>query len=328
LQPASLRYDPAAGRIVLIASSHRHPQRVVAVDPDRGQWEVIHALPNPWDPGDFSEPHPIEFPTDDGQTAHALFYPPHNPAYRAPRGELPPCIAISHGGPTSRTSAHFDPEIQFWTSRGIAVVDVNYGGSSGYGRAYRERLKGQWGIVDVRDCVQAARHLVSQREVDGRRLIIRGGSAGGYTTLCALVFHTVFAAGASYYGVADVEMLARDTHKFESRYLDGLIGPYPEQAVTYRERSPLHFAHRLSCPIILLQGLEDPVVPPSQAEAFVDALRAKGLPYAYLTFPGEAHGFRDARNIRRCLDAELYFYSRVFGFELAEPVEPVEIHGL
>jgi dipeptidyl aminopeptidase/acylaminoacyl peptidase len=243
-------------------------------------------------------------------------------------GELPPCIVISHGGPTSRTTAQFDPEIQFWTSRGLAVVDVNYGGSSGFGRRYRERLNGQWGVVDVQDCIGAARYLASQGQVDGRRLIIRGGSAGGYTTLCAVVFHSEFSAAASYYGVADIEMLARDTHKFESRYLDGLIGPYPAAAALYHERSPLHFADRISCPIILFQGLQDPVVPPSQAEAFVAALRAKGLPHAYLTFEGEAHGFRDARNNCRSLEAELYFYSRIFGFELAEAIEPVEISGL
>ena len=327
--PAHLRFDPASGRLVLIASDHQRAPAVVAVDPAHGQWEVIHLTHGQaWEPDLLSEPGEITFPTEGGLTAHALFYPPRNAGYRGPPGELPPCIVISHGGPTSRTTAQFDPEIQFWTSRGLAVVDVNYGGSSGFGRSYRERLNGQWGVVDVQDCIRAARYLASQGQVDGQRLIIRGGSAGGYTTLCAVVFHSEFSAAASYYGVADIEMLARDTHKFESRYLDGLIGPYPAAAALYHERSPLHFADRISCPIILFQGLQDPVVPPSQAEAFVAALRAKGLPHAYLTFEGEAHGFRDARNNRRSLEAELYFYSRIFGFELAEPIEPVEISGL
>ena len=226
------------------------------------------------------------------------------------------------------TQAQLNVEIQFWTSRGFGVVDVNYGGSSGFGRAYRERLNGLWGIVDTQDCISAARYLANQGEVDGRRLCIRGGSAGGYTTLCALVFHDDFAAGASYYGVADCEALATDTHKFESRYLDGLIGPYPEAKDVYRERSPIHFADRLSCPVILFQGLEDRVVPPSQAERMVEALRAKDLPFAYLAFAGEQHGFRKAETIQRTLEAELYFYSRVFKFPLAEAIEPVEIENL
>jgi dipeptidyl aminopeptidase/acylaminoacyl peptidase len=217
---------------------------------------------------------------------------------------------------------------QYWTSRGFGVVDVNYAGSSGYGRAYRQRLNGSWGIVDVQDCVAAAGYLTQTGEVDGRRLVIRGGSAGGYTTLCALVFRVAFAAGASYYGVADCEALAKDTHKFESRYLDGLIGPYPQARDVYYARSPIHFVDRLSCPVILFQGLEDRVVPPSQAEQMVEALRAKRLPVAYLAFEGEQHGFRKAETIQRTLEAELYFYSRVFGFPLADTVEPVPIENL
>ena len=208
------------------------------------------------------------------------------------------------------------------------MVDVNYGGSTGYGRAYRERLRGRWGELDTLDCINAARHLTRLGEVDGARLAIRGGSAGGYTTLCALAFHDLFAAGASYYGVADVELLAKDTHKFESRYLDGLIGPYPEAADTYRERSPIHAADRIRCPVILFQGLEDEVVPPSQAQVMVDALERNHVPYAYLAFEGEQHGFRRAENVKRSLEAELYFYSRVFGFELADPVEPVPIENM
>jgi dipeptidyl aminopeptidase/acylaminoacyl peptidase len=208
------------------------------------------------------------------------------------------------------------------------VLDVNYGGSSGYGRAYRQRLEGQWGIVDVDDCANGARYLVEQGRVDGERLAIRGSSAGGYTTLCALTFRNIFKAGASYYGISDLEALAKETHKFEARYLDRLVGPYPERQDIYRERSPIHFTDLLSCPLILFQGLEDEVVPPNQAEMMVAALQAKGLIVAYVPFEGEQHGFRRAETIKRALDSELYFYSRVFGFELVEAVEPIEIHNL
>jgi len=237
-------------------------------------------------------------------------------------------IVISHGGPTSRTTSEFTLPRQYWTSRGFAVVDVNYRGSTGYGRPYRELLNGTWGVYDVEDCIAAAQYLVDQGQADPERLIIRGGSAGGYTTLCALTFHDVFAAGASYYGVADLETLAHDTHKFESRYLDSLIGPYPEAIEVYKRRSPIHFAGQLACPIILFQGLEDRVVPPAQAETMVEALRSKGLPHAYLAFQGEGHGFRQADNVRRALEAELYFYSRIFGFDLPDQPQPVEIKNL
>jgi dipeptidyl aminopeptidase/acylaminoacyl peptidase len=276
----------------------------------------------------FSVPRAVEFPTEDGLTAHALFYPPRNRDFRAPEGELPPLLVESHGGPTAAAATALSLSIQYWTSRGIAVLDVNYGGSSGFGRAYRERLKGKWGIVDVDDCVNGARSLVRDALVDGERLMITGGSAGGYTTLCALTFRKTFNAGASHYGVSDVEALAKETHKFESRYLDGLIGPYPEKRETYFARSPINFTSQLSCPVAFFQGLEDKVVPPNQAETMVDALREKGIPVAYIAFAGEQHGFRQAQNIKRALDAELYFYSRVFGFELAEEVEPVEIENL
>jgi dipeptidyl aminopeptidase/acylaminoacyl peptidase len=218
-----------------------------------------------------------------------------------------------------------DPEVVYWTSRGIGVVDVNYGGSTGFGRAYRERLDGAWGIVDVEDCIAAALHLAREGEADGGRLAIHGGSAGGYTTLCALAFHDAFAAGASYYGVADAETLATDTHKFESRYLDRLIGPYPEARDTYRERSPIHSADRIRAPVILFQGLEDEVVPPAQADTMVAALRANGVPHAYLAFAGEQHGFRRSETLIRCLEAELSFYAQVFGFEPAGAIERVEI---
>jgi dipeptidyl aminopeptidase/acylaminoacyl peptidase len=276
----------------------------------------------------FSIPRPIEFPTEAGLTAHGFFYPPQNPDYQAPENEKPPLIVKSHGGPTASATTALSLSVQYWTSRGFAVLDVNYGGSSGYGRQYRERLNKKWGLVDVDDCVNGARYLVARGEVDGKRLVITGGSAGGYTTLCALTFRNVFKAGASHFGVSDAEALARDTHKFESRYLDGLLGPYPERRDIYFERSPINFTDRLSCPVIFFQGLEDRVVPPSQAEKMVVAIRSKGIPVSYVPFPGEQHGFRQAKNIKRALDGELYFYSRIFGFELAEQVEPVEIENL
>ena len=281
----------------------------------------------------FAVPEHIDFPTTpnaDGTpgTAHALFYAPVNPAHAGPEGSRPPLVVMSHGGPTSAARPQLQLGIQFWTSRGFAVVDVNYRGSTGYGRAYRNELRDRWGIVDVDDCIAAARHLAAAGRVDGERLAIRGGSAGGYTTLCALTFHDDFTAGTSLYGVADLEALAKDTHKFESRYLDGLIGPYPEALATYTARSPIHHVAQLHTPLLILQGLEDEIVPPAQAQMMADALDAKGVPHAYVAFEGEQHGFRQAPNIRRALEAELYFYSRMFGFELADEVEPVEIKGV
>ena len=259
----------------------------------------------------------IAFPTGDGALAHAFYYPPCNPDFRGPDHEQPPLIVIGHGGPTGATSATLSLPLQYWTSRGFAVLDVNYRGSTGFGRAYRELLKERWGIADVEDCINGARHLADSGRADGARLIIRGSSAGGYTTLAALTFHDDFSAGASYYGVSDLETLARDTHKFESRYLDSLIGAYPAQRDRYVERSPINAVEQLSCPVIFFQGLDDAVVPPSQAEDMVDALRSKGLPVAYLAFEGEQHGFRKAETIERTLQAELHFYARVFGFSPA-----------
>ena len=279
------------------------------------------------DPNLVSRAEAIEFESG-GQTVHAFYYAPSNPGFEAPAGTTPPLLVLSHGGPTGATDANFDPELQFWTTRGFAVVDVNYGGSTGHGRAYRRRLRGQWGIVDVRDAVKAAEHLVAAGKADPERIITRGGSAGGYTTLAALAFHDTFKAGASYYGISDLEVLARDTHKFESRYLDQLVGPYPEDRSTYRERSPIHFVDRLSCALILLQGLEDKVVPPNQSEMMAAAVREKGLPVAYVAFEGEQHGFRKAENIVRALESELYFYGRVFGFTPADALEPVAIDNL
>jgi dipeptidyl aminopeptidase/acylaminoacyl peptidase len=289
--------------------------------------EVCAASEEAVDPAFVSAPRAIEFPTTGGETAHGFYYPPTNPDFVAPAGELPPLIVQSHGGPTSHATPALDREYLFWTSRGIGVVDVNYRGSSGYGRSFRRRLRGGWGVLDTDDCIAAARHLAAIGEVDGKRLAIRGGSAGGYATLCALVFHDDFAAGAGYYGVADTETLATDTHKFESRYLDRLIGPYPAQKELYYERSPIHFVERLRAPVILFQGLEDEVVPPSQTETMVAALKQNGVPHAYLAFEGEAHGFRRSETEIRCLEAELYFYGRILGFEPADQLQPVEIAG-
>ncbi|WP_420629315.1 S9 family peptidase [Candidatus Leptofilum sp.] len=275
-----------------------------------------------------SVPESVEFPTENGLTAHAIYYPPQNRDFAAPQGEAPPLLVISHGGPTSATQTTLNLGTQYWTSRGFAVLDVNYGGSTGYGRSYRQRLNGQWGIVDVQDCINSAKYLVRQGLVDGNRLAIRGGSAGGYTTLCALTFHNTFSAGASFFGVSDVEALAKETHKFESRYIDSMIGPYPEAKQLYTERSPIHYTDQINCPLILFQGLEDKVVPPNQAEMMFEAVKAKGIPVAYVAFPGEQHGFRSAENIKRTLDGELYFYGKIFGFELADPVKSIEIENL
>jgi dipeptidyl aminopeptidase/acylaminoacyl peptidase len=319
----------ASGRAVFIAGSATEPTAIVQIDLATRQVEVLRRSSElEIDTGYLSMPQARAFPTENGLTAYAFFYPPKNKDYTAPAGEKPPLIVKSHGGPTASTSSAFNLKIQYWTSRGFAFVDVNYGGSTGYGREYRQRLKDRWGIVDVDDCANAAKYLAEQGLVDSQRLAIAGGSAGGYTTLAALTFRDVFKAGASYYGVSDLEILARDTHKFEARYLDGLIGPYPERQDLYEKRSPIHFTDQLSCPVIFFQGLEDKIVPPNQAEMMVEALKTKGLPVAYVAYEGEQHGFRRAENIKRTLDGEFYFYSRVFGFEPAEPIEPVPIHNL
>jgi dipeptidyl aminopeptidase/acylaminoacyl peptidase len=319
----------APGRVVFHGGSPTKPTSIVQLNLATGQIEALRrASAVEIDPSYLSPPQAIEFPTENGLTAHAFFYAPHNRDYAAPPDELPPLLVLSHGGPTGTTSSTFRLAVQYWTSRGFAVLDVNYGGSTGYGRTYRQRLEGQWGVVDVDDCANSARYLAECGQVDGDRLIIHGGSAGGYTTLCALTFRDVFKAGASYYGIGDLEALAKETHKFESRYLDRLVGPYPEERDLYVARSPINFTDRLSCPVIFFQGLQDRVVLPSQAEKMVEALRKKRVPVAYLSFEGEQHGFRRAENIKRSMEAELYFYSRIFGFELAEAVEPVEIENL
>ncbi len=313
----------------VIAGSGTRPMAVVSFDTANGvAREIRSAESRTVGRGYLIRPHPIEFPTTDGATAHAFWYPPTNPNFVAPEGERPPLIVFCHGGPTSQTMGVLRADIQFWTSRGFGIVDVNYRGSTGYGRAYRDALKGAWGIADTDDCIAAAQYLADEGHVDPERLAIRGGSAGGFTTLCALTFREVFHAGASYFGVADCALLAEHTHKFESRYLDSLIGPYPEQEDLYAERSPLWAADELLTPVIVFQGLEDKVVPSEQAEAIVARLDKNQVPHAYLAFQGEGHGFRKAESIERAAAAELSFYAQVFGFTPAGDTAPVPIrHG-
>ena len=314
---------------VFIGGSESAADAVIRLDLTTLQHRVLRRASNAAiDPARVSRAEAITFPTEGGLSAHAFFYAPANPLHCAPDGERPPLIVIDHGGPTGATSPSFGWSVQYWTSRGFAVVDVNYGGSSGYGRAYRERLDGQWGVVDVVDSINAARYLIQRGDVNADRVAIRGSSAGGYTTLCALTFHRFFKAGASHYGIGDLEALVRDTHKFESRYLDKLVGPYPAAQALYRARSPVNHTDGLSSPMILFQGAEDKAVPPAQAQAMFDAVNAKGLPVAYLLFEGEQHGFRRAATIKRALEAELYFYGRVFGFTPADVIEPVDIRNL
>ncbi len=314
----------ADGAALLQALPGDGPAAIVRLDADVSPETLATAGSLDLDPTWISRAEHLVFASSDGRQAFALFYPPTNPGCMAAPGELPPLVVRSHGGPTGRASPALNLQIQFWTSRGFAVVDVDYAGSTGYGRAYRRLLDGRWGIADVEDCIAVARHLAAAGRADPSRLAIRGGSAGGYTTLCALAFHDLFRAGASWYGIGDLEALLRDTHKFESRYLDRLVGPWPESAATYRARSPIHHVDGLSCPVIFLQGLDDKVVPPNQAEAMVTALRAKGVEVAYLTFPGEGHGFRAAAAIERALLAEHAFFCRVFGIALEEAAPKAE----
>ena len=314
---------------VFVGATTTQASALLRLDLDTLAFEVLRASSQAQvDTAYLSTAERISFPTEGELEAHAFFYPPTNRDRRGPEGERAPLIVVSHGGPTGAADAAFKWNYQYWTSRGFALVDVNYGGSSGYGRAYRERLNGQWGVVDVADSINAARFLIARGDVDPDRVIIRGASAGGYTTLCALTFHRFFKAGASHFGIGDLEALARDTHKFESRYLDRLIGPYPGSRALYVERSPVHHTARLASPMILFQGAEDKAVPPAQAQSMFDAVAAKGLPVAYLLFDGEQHGFRRAATIQRVLEAELYFYGKVFGFTPADAIAPVEIRNL
>jgi dipeptidyl aminopeptidase/acylaminoacyl peptidase len=319
----------SSGQAVFLGGSPTEFTSVIRIDLSTRKLKVLRRSNDSIiDTGYLSMPQTIDFPTEQGLTAHAFFYSPKNRDYVAPPSERPLLLVMSHGGPTGAASSILNLMIQYWTSRGIAVVDVNYGGSTGYGRSYRQRLQGKWGIVDVDDCINSARYLVARGEVDTNRLAIRGGSAGGYTTLCALTFRNIFKAGASYFGLSDLEIFVKDTHKFESHYLDWLIGSYTEHRNLYRERSPINSVECLSCPVIFFQGLDDKIVPPNQAEMMFKALREKGLPVAYIPFEGEQHGFRRAQNIKRALDSELYFYSKIFGFDLADAVESVPIENL
>lgn len=303
---------------LFLGSSPTESTVIVKLNLETGEQEVLRRSSQlVLDDRYLSIPEPMEFPTENGKTAYGFFYPPTNKDYVAPTGEKPPLVVKSHGGPTAATASSLSLKVQYWTSRGFAVLDVNYGGSTGYGREYRQRLQKTWGIVDVDDCCNGAKYLAEKGLVDRNRMAIAGGSAGGYTTLCALTFRNVFKAGASYYGVSDLEALAKDTHKFEARYLDGLVGAYPEEQEIYRQRSPIHSVGQLSCPVIFFQGLEDKIVPPNQAEMMVEALKAKGLIVEYVPFEGEQHGFRKADNIKRSLDGEFEFYAKVFGFEPA-----------
>jgi dipeptidyl aminopeptidase/acylaminoacyl peptidase len=326
----SIRAVPGENAAVAIVASTTDPTQLVRFDLGTGACTTLRGGDGRLDVdrAEFSIPESISWPTPDGATAYGFFYPPTNASFDGLDGELPPVIVESHGGPTGATESGFSYGRQFWTNRGFAILDVNYGGSTGYGRAYRERLNGNWGIVDVDDCIAGVHALIEGGLVDPERVIIRGGSAGGYTTLVALTNSSVFRIGTSYYGVGDLEALATDTHKFESRYLDNLVGPYPERKDLYVERSPIHHTERLSAAMLLLQGLDDKVVPPNQSESMAEAVRAKGLPVALIEFEGEGHGFRGEFAQRRSLEAELSFYSQILGFPIADDIEPIAIENL
>jgi dipeptidyl aminopeptidase/acylaminoacyl peptidase len=315
-------------KVAMYASSATLAERVLVIDLETGAEEIVRVSNSAHVEGGYlTVPKAIEFPTADGLTAHAFYYAPRNLDFDAPDGEKPPLIVHCHGGPTGAAGPTYAYEYQYWTSRGFALVDVNYGGSAGYGRAYRQRLNGSWGVVDVDDCINAATYLANQALVDPRRISITGGSAGGFTVLLSLTKRKFYDAGASHYGIGDLELFVKETHKFEAHYCDTLVGPYPERADVYRDRSALRFADRMSAPVILFQGLEDRIVPPDQAEVFVASCQEKKLPYAYVAFEGEQHGFRQEKNIRRAIEGELYFLSRIFGFEPADHIEPVQIEN-
>lgn len=329
LGPARPERSSVRGKAILCAASPLETSSLVQVHLSNGNTRVLRRSAElAIDPGYFSLPEALTFETGGAQKAHGFFYPPSNQDFTAPEGAAPPLIVMIHGGPTAAADNGLKLKIQYWTSRGFAVLNVNYRGSTGYGRAYRELLNGQWGVADVEDCVYGAKYLAEKSRVDPSRMIIAGDSAGGFTALAALTFHDVFSAGSIYYGISDLEALARDTHKFESRYTDRLIAPYPEKRAIYAQRSPIHFIDRLASPVIFFQGMDDKVVPPEQSEKMVQALREKNIPVAYLTFEGEGHGFRRGENLRRALEAEYYFYSRVFGFEIADKIDAIAIENL
>ena len=323
---SNVRMQQDTNKVLFLGASPTDLGGLVLLDIMTGEWEYLRQRASETvDAAYISVPESISWKNDNGATAYGFYYPPTNPDFAAPEGDLPPLIVESHGGPTSQSSSALSLKRQFWTSRGFAILDVNYGGSTGYGREYRNRLQGNWGLVDVEDCVSGAEYLANEGLVDPARLAIRGGSAGGYTTLAALTSTQVFAVGVSYYGIGDLEAMTRDTHKFESRYLDGLVGPYPEDKKTYIERSPMHHVDRLDSSMLLLQGLEDKVVPPNQAETMYEAVRQKGLPVAYIAYEGEGHGFRQADTIQHSTLAELAFFGRVFGFVPADSVPDIEV---
>jgi dipeptidyl aminopeptidase/acylaminoacyl peptidase len=315
--------------LVFAASSPTEAPAVVRLDVDSGQHEVLRRSTElELDERYLSTAEPIEFPGTDGLPSYGFYYPPKNPDFTGPGEELPPLVVSVHGGPTANVTSALDLDIQFYTSRGIAIVDLNYGGSTGYGREYRDRLRRRWGEVDVEDSAAAVRYLADRGDIDPARVEITGGSAGGYTTLLALAVRDEFAAGTSYFGVADLVTFHDDTHKFESHYDEYLVGKWPDEMELYRDRSPVNHADSISRPLLLLQGLDDKVVPPAQSEVIVEALKHRGIPYAYIAFEGEGHGFRKAENIKRALEAHLSFLGQVFGFEPADEIEPIAIENL
>ncbi len=315
--------------VVIDAASPAEFASVVLVDLRDGSHEVLHRSSTAEiDPADVSAPETIEFPTTGGVTAYGLYYPPTSQRFAGLPGERPPLVVSSHGGPTAQAFGGLTLTYQMFTSRGFGFLDVDYGGSTGYGREYRKRLEGQWGVVDVDDCVNGARFLAERGDVDGARVAVRGGSASGYTTLCGLAFRDAFGAGISYFGIGDLLAFAKETHKFESRYLDRLLGPLPQAEQVYRERSPNNYAHQIRCPVLILQGLEDRVVPPAEAERIVDSLWERRIPHAYLPFEGEDHGFRKAESILAAARGELSFLGQVFGFQPADDIDPIEVVNL
>ena len=320
---------PVGETIYIAHSPAQRPSELLQTDAEGGKALVIRTAKegsptSDWIPAS----RQITFPTGNGAVAHGIYYPPTNPDIKTPESGAPPLLVFIHGGPTSMSSPVYSQSKLYWTSRGFAILDVNYRGSSGYGREYRQALYGQWGIADVEDAVAGARWLAEKGLANAEQLIIRGGSAGGYTTLAAHAFHDIFAAGASYYGVSDVEALAKETHKFESRYLDQLVGPYPERRDLYLQRSPINYLNGFNAPLLMLQGLDDKVVPPNQSEMIFEALKSRGIPTAYVPFEGEGHGFRKSENQILALNAEYYFYARVLGLEPAEELKPIDIVGL
>jgi dipeptidyl aminopeptidase/acylaminoacyl peptidase len=332
LEPFALPYNEFAGvrtergRVVFVAAGPRQLTAVCVLELASGRCEELsRAGGELLDPEAIAEAVPVRFASAGDREAHALVYRPKSAAFDGPQGERPPLVVMSHGGPTSAASPALRLAHQFWTSRGFAVVDVNYGGSTGYGRAYRELLRERWGVVDVEDCAHAALFLAGEGLVDRARVVATGGSAGGYTTLCLLTFRDELAAGASHYGIGDLEALARETHKFESRYTDWLVGPWPAASARYRERSPIHHTERLRKPVIFFQGLEDRVVPPAQAEAMAAALAARDVRHVTVFFPDEGHGFRRAENVQRALEAELWFYGQVLGIRVDTTPEPLPV---